>query len=49
MEAIWDVQNNHATFAAENEKTLVANENAPPEYQDIPRFTTPAGLNLIMR
>jgi hypothetical protein len=49
MEEIWDVQSNHATFAAENAKTLVANENAPPEYQDIPRFTTPAGLNLIMR
>ncbi len=49
MEEIWDVQNNHATFAAENPRTLVANENAPAEYQDIPRFTTAAGLNLIMR
>jgi hypothetical protein len=49
MEEIWDVQNNHATFAAENPRTLVANENASAEYQDIPRFTTPPGLNLIMR
>lgn len=49
MEEIWDVRNNHATFAAENAKSLVANENAPAEYQDIPRYTTPAGLNLIMR
>ncbi len=49
MEEIWDVRNNHATFATENPKTLVANENAPAEYRDIPRFTTPPGLNLIMR
>ena len=49
MEEIWDVRNNHATFAAENAKSLVANENAPAEYQDISRYTTPAGLNLIMR
>jgi len=49
MEEMWDVQNNHATFAAENAKTAAANENAPAEYQDISRFTTPSGLNLIMR
>lgn len=49
METIWDVQNNHATWAAESAKTLVANENAPNEFQDLERYTTPAGLNLIMR
>ncbi len=49
LEEIWDVQNNHATVTAENAKTLVANQNAPMEDQDIARFTTPAGLNLIMR
>jgi len=49
MEEIWDVQNNHATWAAEAAKTLAANENAPNEYHDLERFTTPAGLNLIMR
>jgi hypothetical protein len=49
MEEIWDLQNNHATWAAELAKTLVANANAPREFQDLQRFTTPAGLNLIMR
>jgi tRNA1(Val) A37 N6-methylase TrmN6 len=42
------VQNNNATFAAENAKLLVVEENAQVECQDIPRFTTPAGLNLFM-
>jgi hypothetical protein len=49
MEEIWDIQNNHATWAAELAKTLVANANASREFQDLQRFTTPAGLNLIMR
>ncbi len=49
MEEIWDIQNHHATWAAEAAKTLAANENAPKEYQDVERYTTPAGLNLIMR
>jgi hypothetical protein len=49
MEEILDLQNNHATWAAELAKTLVANANAPREFQDLQRFTTPAGLNLIMR
>ena len=49
METIWDIQSHHATWAAEAAKTLAANENAPKEYQDIERYTTPAGLNLIMR
>jgi Protein of unknown function (DUF1329) len=47
MEEIWDLQNNHATFAAENTKSLAANENAPAKFHDLPRYTTPAGLNLI--
>jgi hypothetical protein len=47
MEEMWDLQNNHVTFAAENSKTLVTNENAPAKYHDIPRYTTAAGLNLI--
>ena len=49
METIWNVQDNHATWAAENAKTLQANENAPKEFQDRERYTTAAGLNLIMR
>ena len=47
MEEMWDLQNNHATFAAENAKSLAINENAPAKFHDLPRYTTPAGLNLI--
>ena len=49
METIWNLQDHHATWAAENAKTLAANENAPKEFLDLERYTTPAGLNLIMR
>jgi hypothetical protein len=48
MHETWNVQNSNATFAAENAKSLVADENVQTEYQDIPRFTPPAGLNLFM-
>jgi hypothetical protein len=47
MEEMWDLQNNHVTFAAENPKTLVTNGNAAAKYHDVPRYTTAAGLNLI--
>ncbi len=49
MEMIWNLKDHHATWAAENSQTLQANENAPKEFLDLERYTTPAGLNLIMR
>jgi hypothetical protein len=49
VEELWDLKRNHATVGAEGRPTLYVNEQAPAEFQDIPRYTTPAGLNLIMR
>jgi hypothetical protein len=48
---LWDVQSNHATYSADPAlgKPFYVNEQAPQEYNDIPRYSTPSGLNLIMR
>ena len=48
---MWDVQNNHATLSADPAmgKPFYVNEQAPKEYEDIPRYSSPSGLNLIMR
>lgn len=48
---MWDVQNNHATISADPamDKPFYVNEQAPKEYEDIPRYSSPSGLNLIMR
>lgn len=51
VEALWDIQNDHASIGAEPTpgRPFYVNEQAPKEFNDLPRFTTPAGLNLIMR
>jgi hypothetical protein len=51
VESYWDIQNHHASFAAEpaNGRPGYVNEQAPKEYNDDARYTTAAGLNLIMR
>jgi len=49
VEMIWDIQRNHASAAGESAGSLYVNEQAPAEFQDLARYTTPAGLNLIMR
>lgn len=51
VEDLWDIKNNHATIGAEPTpgRAFYINEQAPKEFNDLPRFTTPAGLNLIMR
>jgi uncharacterized protein DUF1329 len=51
VEELWDVQNNHATIGAEPTpgRPFYVNEQAPKEFSDLPRYTTPSGLNLIMR
>jgi Protein of unknown function (DUF1329) len=51
VEELWDIRNNHASIGAEPSpgRPFYVNEQAPKEFDDLPRYTTPAGLNLIMR
>ena len=51
VEVYWDIINNHASYAAEPYMGHpgFTNEGAPQEYNDDARYTTAAGLNLIMR
>jgi hypothetical protein len=51
IEVYWDLKNNHASFASEPymDHPAYTNEQAPKEYNDDARYTTAAGLNLIMR
>lgn len=51
VEVFWDIQRKHASFSSEpaNGSPYYINEQAPHEYHDDSRYTTPAGLNLIMR
>jgi hypothetical protein len=48
---IWDVQTKHATVFAEpgDDQPFYVNDQAPKEFRDLNRFTTPSGLNMIMR
>jgi hypothetical protein len=49
---IWDVQTNHATVFAEPGETIsrfYVNDTAPKDFSDLERYTTPNGLNMIMR
>ncbi len=50
-EVFWDIQRNHASFNADPSlgRPYYINEQAPREYHDDSRYTTPAGLNMIMR
>jgi len=50
--AFWDIQNNHASFLGDPTDQgypVYINERVPNEYRDVQRYSTPAGLNLIMR
>jgi Protein of unknown function (DUF1329) len=49
LSLVWDIQRNHASAAGESAKSIYINEQAPAEFQDVVRYTTPAGLELIMR
>jgi hypothetical protein len=51
VEVMWDLQRKHASYSSEpaNGRPYYVNEQAPREYYDDMRYTTPAGLNLIMR
>lgn len=47
----WDVKYSHATVFAEpgDGAPYYINEQAPKEYLDLERYTTPSGLSMIMR
>ena len=48
----WDLQNRHATFSGPNDGhgyDVLINDEAPEEYGDIERYTTPGGLSEVMR
>jgi len=49
--AFWDVKYSHATIFAEpgEGEPFYLNEQAPKEFLDLERFTTPGGLSQIMR
>jgi hypothetical protein len=51
LEAYWDVQHDHATFFNDpaDGHPWYTNDSAPKEYFDLVRYTTPPGLNQIMR
>jgi Protein of unknown function (DUF1329) len=51
VEVFWDIRRKHASFASEptDGRPYYINEQAPRDYHDDARYTTPAGLNLIMR
>jgi hypothetical protein len=51
VEAYWDIQNKHATFFSDPamRQPFYVNEQAPKEFEDLPKYTTPSGLNEIMR
>jgi hypothetical protein len=51
VEIFWNLQQNHATFTVEpaGDGRHYINQQAPKEYDDVPRYSTPSGLNLIMR
>jgi hypothetical protein len=48
----WDIQNNHASIIADptdNGHPFYVNQQVPKEYLDMTRYSTPSGLNMIMR
>jgi len=50
--AFWDIQNSHASFVGDptdNSYPVYINDQVPKGYRDNNRYSTPSGLNLIMR
>jgi Protein of unknown function (DUF1329) len=50
-EAFWNVKNEHATYFIDpsNGQPFYINEQAPKQFNDVNRYSTPGGLNEIMR
>ena len=49
IELIWNIQRSYTSAGGKSAGSVYVNEQAPAEFQDMARYTTPAGLNLIMR
>jgi hypothetical protein len=51
VSALWDIQNGHSTILSlpADGQPFYVNNQAPAEYDDVQRYTTPGGLDLIMR
>lgn len=51
VEEIWNLKNDHATYFIVPAKgqPLYLNQEAPKEYNDVDKYSTPGGLNEIMR
>jgi Protein of unknown function (DUF1329) len=51
VEAFWDIQHNHSTFFSDpaGGRPFYVNDLAPREYDDVVKYTTPGGLDEIMR
>jgi hypothetical protein len=50
--SFWDIQHNHASFVMDPTTTsyaYYANEQVPKDYLDLSKYSTPGGLNMIMR
>jgi hypothetical protein len=48
----WDVQNNHASCSGPNDShgyDILINEQAPAGWDDVEKYSTPGGLNQVMR
>jgi hypothetical protein len=51
FEAIWDIQNSHATYFIDPSggNAFYLNEQAPKQFDDVAKYSTPGGLGQIMR
>jgi hypothetical protein len=51
VEAFWDIQNKHATFFSDpaDGRPFYVNDQSPEGFTDVPQYTTPGGLDAIMR
>ena len=51
VEAFWNIQNKHATFFGDpaGGRPFYVNDQAPEAYNDVGEYTTPSGLDEIMR
>ncbi len=51
LQHVWDLRNQHASYFSSigNGQGFLVNEQVPKEFQDVARYSTPGGLNQIMR
>ncbi len=52
LDQFWDIQNNHSSYLMSfdpNGRTPYLNQEVPKQYNDVAKYSTPGGLNQIMR